>query len=52
MLARNQRLLNLVIGRASRDIKLRHTISEMLYSDKAKSKLGNPVFYLKLLLGR
>jgi menaquinone-9 beta-reductase len=51
MLARNRRLLNLVIGRASRDEKLRQSISEMLYSDKAKSKLRNPLFYLKILLG-
>lgn len=50
-LAKNRFLLNLVIGRASRDRKLRDTISEMLYSDEAKNKLRNPLFYLKLLSG-
>lgn len=50
-LARNRRLLNLVIGRASRDEKLRGKISEMLYSEQAKSQLKNPMFYLKLLSG-
>jgi menaquinone-9 beta-reductase len=50
-LAQSRRLLNLVIGRASANKKLRMTISEMLYNDKAKSKLSNPWFYLKLMLG-
>jgi flavin-dependent dehydrogenase len=49
--ARKQLLLNLVIGRASRDDNTRTLISEMLYSDKQKLKLKNPLFYLKLILG-
>lgn len=50
-LARRKFLLNLVIGRASRDKKLRNLISSMLYSNEQKVKLRNPLFYLKLLLG-
>jgi geranylgeranyl reductase family protein len=50
-LARNKHLLNLVIGRASRDEKTRNLISEMLYSNDTRSKLKNPMFYLKLLPG-
>jgi menaquinone-9 beta-reductase len=50
-LAQRERLLNLVIGRASRHENTRKLISEMLYSDKKKEKLKNPLFYLKLLLG-
>jgi len=50
-LARKQMLLNLVIGRASHDENTRRLISEMLYSDKQKVKLNNPLFYLKMLLG-
>jgi menaquinone-9 beta-reductase len=50
-LARKQRLLNLVIGKASRDENIRNLMSDMLYSTYAKSKLNNPWFYLKLLLG-
>jgi geranylgeranyl reductase family protein len=50
-LARKKLLLNLVIGRASRDDNTRTLISEMLYSDKQKLKLKNPLFYLKLILG-
>jgi geranylgeranyl reductase family protein len=50
-LARNQRLLNLVIGRASCNERTRKMISEMLYSDQEKAKLIKPLFYFKLLLG-
>jgi menaquinone-9 beta-reductase len=50
-LARYKGLLNLVIGRASRNENSRNLISEMLYSSKAKKKLSKPGFYLKLLLG-
>jgi menaquinone-9 beta-reductase len=50
-LARKQQLLNLVIGRSSRHENTRKLISEMLYSDKQKMKLSNPLFYLKLILG-
>jgi geranylgeranyl reductase family protein len=50
-LARRKYLLNLVIGKASRDEKTRDMIAEMLYSTKAKKKLHKLVFYLKLLLG-
>jgi geranylgeranyl reductase family protein len=50
-LARRQRLLNLIIGRASRNENTRLLISEMLYSTNAKRKLKSPLFYLKLILG-
>lgn len=50
-LARRQFLLNLVIGRASRDENTRKSISEMLYSNEQKGKLSNPSFYIKLILG-
>lgn len=50
-LARKQRLLNLVIGKASKDEKLRDLMSDMLYSTYTKSKLNHPWFYLKLLTG-
>lgn len=50
-LARRQFLLNLVIGRASRDEKLRKIISEMLYSNDQKGMLSKPLFYIKLILG-
>ena len=50
-LARSSALLNLVIGRASGNEKTRLAISEMLYSQEAKSKLGRPGFYIKILLG-
>jgi geranylgeranyl reductase family protein len=50
-LARRPTLLNLVIGRASRNENTRNLLAEMLYSTDAKRKLNKPVFYLKLLLG-
>lgn len=50
-LARKQQLLNLVIGRASRNENTRELIAEMLYSTKERKKLSKPLFYLKLLLG-
>lgn len=50
-LARRKYLLNLVIGRASRNEKTRDMIAEMLYNPKAKEKLKKPLFYLKLILG-
>jgi len=50
-LARNQRLLDLVIGKASRNEHTREMISQMLYSTNAKRKLNNPVFYFKLIIG-
>jgi menaquinone-9 beta-reductase len=50
-LARRQFLLNLVIGKASRDENTRIFISRMLYSNEQKNKLNNPLFYLKLILG-
>ncbi len=50
-LARRKYLLNLVIGRASRNEKTRDLIAEMLYSSEAKGKLKNRLFYLKLILG-
>jgi menaquinone-9 beta-reductase len=50
-LARSQFLLNLVIGRASRNEDIRKSISKMLYSNEQKGKLSNPLFYIKLILG-
>jgi len=50
-LARRQNLLNLVIGRASRNEKTRQLISEMLYNQDVKMKLSKPEFYVKILLG-
>ncbi|NTV84730.1 MAG: NAD(P)/FAD-dependent oxidoreductase, partial [Bacteroidales bacterium] len=50
-LARRQNLLNLVIGRASRNEKTRRLISEMMYNPDAKKKLSKPDFYIKILLG-
>jgi menaquinone-9 beta-reductase len=45
-------LLNLVIGRASRNDNIRKSISEMLYSNEQKGKLSKPSFYIKMMLGR
>jgi menaquinone-9 beta-reductase len=50
-LARRQFILNLVIGRASRDENTRKSISEMLYSNEQKGKLSKTSFYIKLILG-
>lgn len=50
-LASRKGLLNLVIGRASKHEKTRMLISEMLYNEKTKKKLGKPAFYIKLLMG-
>ncbi len=43
-------LLNLVIGKASRNREIRETISGMIANENAKQSLINPLFYLKLLL--
>ncbi len=51
-LARRKILLNLVIGRASKNKNLRDSISEMLYSPDAMRQLNNPLFYLKLITGK
>jgi len=50
-LARRKRLLNLVIGKASRNEKTRNFISEMLYKANTKRNLNKPLFYIKLILG-
>jgi geranylgeranyl reductase family protein len=50
-LARRQNLLNLVIGRASRNENTRKLISEMLYNPAVKNRLSKPGFYIKILLG-
>jgi geranylgeranyl reductase family protein len=50
-LARRQNLLNLVIGRASRNEKIKRLISDMLYNQDEKVKLSKPEFYIKILLG-
>jgi menaquinone-9 beta-reductase len=50
-LARRKFLLNLVIGKASRNENTRKSISEMLYNNEQKGKLSNPLFYIKLILG-
>jgi hypothetical protein len=50
-MAQNRRLLNLVIGKASKNEKVKALIEEMLYSNNSKGKLSHPLFYLKLMLG-
>lgn len=50
-LARSPRLLNLVIGKASKSKKVRNLLEEMLYNINTKGKLSQPMFYLKLALG-
>jgi flavin-dependent dehydrogenase len=50
-LARRENLLNLVIGRASRNENTRKLISEMLYNPAVKNRLSKPGFYIKILLG-
>lgn len=49
-LAEKPRLLNLVIGRASKNLKIRNLITEMLYNSNAKGKLSNWLFHLRLFL--
>ena len=50
-LAAKPRLLNLVIGKASKSEKVRKLLEEMLHSMNTKGKLSQPMFYLKLALG-
>jgi flavin-dependent dehydrogenase len=50
-LAHHRSLLNLVIGKASGNEKVRTLIEEMLYDETAKKKFKNPLFYIKLLPG-
>lgn len=49
-LAKSRSLLNLVIGRASKNEKTRRLISAMLYDPEIKKKLSKPGFYMKILL--
>jgi len=50
-LARQPKLLNLVIGKASKNQRVRKLVEEMLYNMNTKGKLNQPMFYLKLMLG-
>jgi geranylgeranyl reductase family protein len=50
-LASRPRLLNLVIGKASKSEKVRNMLEEMLQSMNTKGKLSQPMFYIKLALG-
>ena len=50
-LAKSRNLLNLVIGKASKNEKTRQLISAMLYDPEIKKKLSKPGFYMKMLLG-
>ena len=49
-LAKKHRLLNLVIGRASKSLKIRNLITNMLYDTNTKGKLSDRLFHLKLFL--
>ncbi|MBW6459023.1 MAG: FAD-dependent monooxygenase [Bacteroidales bacterium] len=49
-LAINPRLLNMVIGRASKSLKIRNLLTEMLYDTNTKGKLRNRLFHLKVFL--
>ncbi len=48
-LGRWKRLLNLVIGKASRSRELGDLIAGMVANETPKTKLANPLFYLRLL---
>lgn len=50
-LARRRLLLNLVIGKASRNKNVQHLLEDMLTNSNTKSTLSRPMFYLKLMLG-
>jgi len=48
-LGRYRALLNLVVRKAARNSEVRELISGMMADEVPKSRLANPVFYLKLL---
>ena len=48
-IGRNRFLLNFVINKASRSEKVKELISGMMANQIPKTKLANPLFYLKLL---
>ncbi|MBN1406958.1 MAG: NAD(P)/FAD-dependent oxidoreductase, partial [Calditrichaceae bacterium] len=48
-IGRNRFLLNFVINKASRSQKVKELISGMMANQIPKTKLANPLFYLKLL---
>ncbi len=50
-LARNRRLLNLVIGKAARNERTRMLLEEMLVNMNTKGRLSKPLFYFKLAMG-
>jgi len=50
-LAHHKELLNMIIGKAARNEKIRNIISEMIYDIKAKSKLKQAFSHVKLLSG-
>lgn len=51
-IARFQPVTNFVIRRAARDPELRALITEMIRDPGCRKKLTDPLFYLRLLLGR
>ncbi len=50
-LAGNRLLLNLVIGKASRNERTRALLEEMLVNMNTKGRLSKPLFYFKLAMG-
>ncbi|HGY56330.1 MAG TPA: geranylgeranyl reductase family protein [Caldithrix abyssi] len=48
-IGRNRFLLNLVINKASRNKEVRQIISGMMADEVPKTKLANPMFYVRLL---
>lgn len=48
-LARSRFLLNFVINRATRNVKVRNIIAGMLANEIPRKDLANPLFYLKIL---
>lgn len=50
-LARNSRLINLVVGKASKSQKVRDALRDVLFGMNTMQELSQPMFYAKLLLG-
>ena len=48
-LAKSRFLLNFVMNRATRNVKVRNIISGMLANEIPRKDLANPLFYLKIL---
>ena len=50
-LAANAWLINLLIGRASKNKKIRYLLKDIVFGVNAMKELGKPIFYVKLMLG-